>query len=285
MKNFIIDFLQFYKNPSDTRIEHYSLSKNIRYIIYGLIIDLILLVFFIPLGDYFADTYLLDSSLLVYKEDTLLFLLVIGVLVLPLFEELLFRLPIRYNRFYSFFLSKKIWSYLFRVIVYCVPLIFGLVHLDNFNLNGKTTTILIFVPLVVLSQIIGGYIITFIRVKFNFLSSVIYHMIWNLTVTIGGFIFTSFEKPYVVTNNDYSIEITANSYTEISKQNLSVDSSDNKIYRIEAQQLSINHVLDSLTAFKRNKEDRSVNILFQSQNGMSKKQFLKIIEDYDKNCL
>lgn len=145
------------------------------------------------------------------------------IIFVPLFEELLFRLPLKPNKWnmaiftcvFSFFmLNGKIFSlefnsFLFlsilislslailfflkytfltpmlnknyKMIIIFSILLFGLVHITNieplyFNLS-------IFYPIYVLPQIIMGYFISNLRIKFGFFWGLAFHMLIN---TIGS---------------------------------------------------------------------------------------------------
>lgn len=214
-----------------------------------------------------------------YRHNTLKYLLITTFIIAPIAEEIVFRLPLRYNKFYALFISRKKWDVIFKFLVYLFPIAFGLVHLSNFgSFNYK---MLILFPLMVGSQLIGGFAYTYLRVKFNFLTTVIAHFIWNFIIMSIVLIESSFEKPYVAKANDYKIEIKHFEYNNSKDQHLKIDSLHGKIYRIEVHQLSIN-AIDSLFQYKRNKEDFIINLHFESKNGVSKKKFVDIMREYDK---
>ena len=282
MIQFIKEIFAFYKNPTDTRIDHYSVKKNAAYIAYAFLANTLLLIIFLPILFYMADQ-LKDTSFLVYEHDTLKFTLLYYVLIIPVIEEIIFRLPLRYNRLYAVFLSREKWNKLFKVLVYLLPLSFGLVHISNYDLQSAGTLVLLLTPLAVLSQIAGGFLLTFLRVKFNLLSSITSHMIWNLLMGVClAFGESYFDKKYIQSEKEYEIKIESNAFSDLTAQKLTVDSANQKIYSVESSHLSINHVLDSLAQFIRNDEDYSINLSLKSKNGITKKQFIKIMADYDK---
>lgn len=65
-------------------------------------------------------------------------------------------------------------------MVYGSTLVFGFIHLMNYKNDGFW--FFIFSPLIILTQIFSGMIISFIRVKFNLLWSIFYHSLWNLGI-------------------------------------------------------------------------------------------------------
>lgn len=92
-------------------------------------------------------------------------------LVAPLFEELLFRAPIT--------AFKK--PLFFKIAFYTFTLLFGYVHLTNFDINTNT---LLFSFFLVLPQIILGFYLGYIRVKFGLLWAILLHSSYNSIVFI-----------------------------------------------------------------------------------------------------
>lgn len=283
MKNYLIDLYQFYKNPNDKRIKDYSLNKNIIYILYTSLVDFAIFLLLFPFLHYLLENNLIpeDIEKISYKDNTIVSsIIIIGVLV-PIMEEMIFRLPLRYNRFYALFLPRKIWNYIFKVLIYSIPFIFGIVHLTNYG--EITLSLLKMAPILIGSQIIGGYLFTFLRVRFNFISAVLSHCLWNLSITIYLLITSSFEKPYSQTTEKYDIKIKYFEYNNIEKQKFVIDSGKNRIYRIEANQYSINHLVDSLTNKERKKTDFIIDLKLESKKGITKDEFIDIIKRYDLN--
>ena len=88
------------------------------------------------------------------------------VILAPVFEELLFR--------GSLTLFKKPKS--FKIAFYIFTLIFGLIHISNFEI---TTNVLLLSPILVLPQILLGGYLGFIRVKFGLQWSMLLHATYN----------------------------------------------------------------------------------------------------------
>lgn len=283
MKNYLIDLYQFYKNPNDKRIKDYSLNKNIIYILYTSLVDFAIFLLLFPFLHYLLENNLIpeDIEKISYKDNTIVSSIIIIAVLVPIMEEMIFRLPLRYNRFYALFLPRKIWNYIFKVLIYSIPFIFGIVHLTNYG--EITLSLLKMAPILIGSQIIGGYLFTFLRVRFNFISAVLSHCLWNLSITIYLLITSSFEKPYSQTTEKYDIKIKYFEYNNIEKQKFVIDSSKNRIFRIEANQYSINHLVDSLTNKERKKTDFIIDLKLESKKGITKDEFIDIINRYDLN--
>ena len=115
MKNYLIDLYQFYKNPNDERIKDYSLNKNIIYILYTSLVDFAIFLLLFPFLHYLLENNLIpeDIEKISYKDNTIVSSIIIIAVLVPIMEEMIFRLPLRYNRFYGLFLPRKIWNYIF----------------------------------------------------------------------------------------------------------------------------------------------------------------------------
>ena len=94
-------------------------------------------------------------------------MVIIGVLISPLLEELLFRYPLK------FVIDKKYSRWL--IILFCIG--FGLIHLTNYKIDSSHIP---FIPLIVIVQIYGGFMFSFIRLKYGFWYSVLLHVIHNV---------------------------------------------------------------------------------------------------------
>lgn len=135
MKTYFIELFNFYKNPKDVRIKNYTLIKNIKYILYTFLADLSLTLIFFPFLYLLSKNNLIpeDFERINYTDNTLLKSLMVIAVFVPLLEEIIFRFPIRYNKLYRYFISAKVWDFLFKILVYIIPLLFGFVHLSNFG--------------------------------------------------------------------------------------------------------------------------------------------------------
>ena len=103
----------------------------------------------------------------VFKDMGIPLMILIGAIIVPILEETLFRGPIT--------LFKKARS--FKIAFYFFALIFGFVHLSNFEL---TTNVLLLSPILVLPQIILGGYLGYIRVRFGLQWSMLLHGTYNL---------------------------------------------------------------------------------------------------------
>ena len=283
MKTYFTELFNFYKNPKDVRIKNYTLIKNIIYILYTFLADLSLTLIFFPFLYLLSKNNLIpeDFERINYTDNTLLKSLMVIAVFVPLLEEIIFRFPIRYNKLYSYFISAKVWDFLFKILVYIIPLLFGFVHLSNFG--DLTLPLILMSPVLIGSQIIGGYLYTFLRVKFNFVSAVVTHMLWNLVLSLGVIFLLSVEKPYQQNDQNLSIEIKQFEYNNLDSQNLIIDAIGTKVFKVEAKQYSLNHLVDTIANEQRKKTDIIVDLKLTSKKGITKEKFVEIIENFDKS--
>lgn len=285
MKEIILNVLDFIKNPKDQRIENLTFRKNIKYILYILFFELIVYaIIYFPLI-YFINKVepILYETRIDYKSNSLTQTLIITAIVVPIFEEIIFRLALKYNKIFALFLNRSNWNFIFKFLVYFSILAFGFVHSSNFENNS--TLFYCVLPILISTQLIGGVFLTFLRVKFNFISSVIIHILWNSIFTIIPLIISVFEKPYEKVTENYTLKIEYVNYNTANSQKFEIDSASNKILKAEINEYSLNDILDSLYHFKRKNEDHLLNIKLESKKGLSKEEFKTLLLEYDKNEL
>jgi hypothetical protein len=282
MKKIILEVLSFIKNPDDQRIENWSLKTNIKYIFYILFFEFILNMVVINAIIYVINKIepIVTNTRIIYEDNKLLPMLIAASLWAPLIEEVIFRLGLRYNKFYSVLINRKRWDFIFRFLVYFTVLAFGFVHSVNF-LNDSTFFYWV-LPLLVATQTIGGFILTFLRVRFNFISSLFAHVLWNFSMMLIFIVSPYFFKPYVKENESYSVKIEQLSYSQVELQKFEVDSSANKVFKLKINEYSLNHVLDTLFQHERLLEDYVINLHFESKKGTSKEDLKKLLLEYDK---
>lgn len=118
------------------------------------------------------DDHAMTEVLENFSKPTIFFLVVV---VAPLLEELIFRAPI------TLFDHPKT----FKIAFYVFAIIFGLVHLSNFT--NITNTVLILTPILVAPQILLGFYLGYIRVRFGLIWSIGLHACYNGTLMLLSF--------------------------------------------------------------------------------------------------
>ena len=269
-----------------TRESKIGLSKkNVKYILVILCFELVInaLIFF-PLI-YFLNKVepILYETRIDYNSNTFIQTLLVTAFLVPIGEELIFRYLLRYNKLFSKIITRNKWNFLFKILVYISIILFGFVHSSNFENNS--TFFYCVLPILVSTQLIGGIFLTFLRVRFNILTSIISHVVWNGILTIIPILISLFEKPYELSNNDLNLKIEYLNYNSNIQQKFQIDSTSNRIFKIDIKEYSFNHILDSLYQYERNEEDILINIKFESKKGITKEELKKLLSDYEKSEL
>ena len=285
MKNILLEVYNFIKNPNDQRIENWTFKKNVKYILVILCFELVFnALFFIPL------IYLLNKvepilyeTRIDYNSNTFLQTLIITAFLVPIAEEMIFRYLLRYNKLFSKIVDRNKWNFLFKILVYISIILFGFLHSSNFE--NSSTFFYCILPILVSTQLIGGIFLTFLRVRFNILTSIISHVVWNGILTIIPILISLFEKPYELSNNDLNLKIEYLNYNSNIQQKFQIDSTSNRIFKIDIKEYSFNHILDSLYQYERKSDDILINMKMESKKGLTKEEFKKLLMEYDKNEL
>ena len=277
VKNTIIDFIKFLKYPKDYQ-QSFTVREKVKFLFILLLFEIVFLfvvIFPIHLG--VDQITILKEPKVDYSLSFLMSLLVF-VIIIPLVEELIFRYFLRYKGFKTRFITRKRWDRIFPFLVYLLSIFFGFIHITNYE--NENTLCFVLSPLIILSQLVGGFIISFIRVRINFIWGFYYHMIWNFLFVIAlPLIQHQLSEPYVENVKYYNISIKEKPFFDKNEEQiLKIDSVSQKINTIEIKQYSLQNILDTL--YSKDKyyvTDVLVNIDFKSRNGTTKKEFLNIL--------
>ncbi len=273
----IYDFYNFLRRPNDHQIQ-LNLKNKILFVLILFALEIIIVhVLVFPL--LFLINYFVPVKLdRIGYSQTFAFMMVYVVFVVPFLEELIFRFFLTYRRV-NLVVTREQWTRLFPYLVYIPALIFGLVHIGNY----KNDSLLFYMlsPIIILSQIIGGFVISFIRVRLNFYYSTFYHFMWNFLFAIAvPFVFFSVTKPYIEETSAYKITIQELPFfNEDVEQTFRIDSAQNGIKSMKLKQYSMQHLLDSLYSKDQYYvDDVLINLEFNSKTGMRKDEFLKVLK-------
>lgn len=158
-KTLFFDLWKFVKNPIDKQLQYdFGEKWKIIFILLGL--EFFIWLFLVIPLDYILDFFIHKRSKLDYY-DTLLIRFVSAIIFAPILEELLFRSWLKKRNF----ISQNIWDKIFPYLVYGSSVVFGLIHLVNYENNDWAFYFLS--PLVVMSQMTGGFILAFLRTRFS----------------------------------------------------------------------------------------------------------------------
>lgn len=213
------DLLNYLKNP----LYNSSREPRIKYFLFLFFIFFLAALLFGIISKIICTQFHIEYILLSKVEINSLKLILVGIILAPISEEILFRsllkfrkiniilfipISILYISFYvyksninqaivlslllftflflvSYFPKSKIESLIannFKYFFYGTSLGFGLIHL--FNYSGNIYLILAFSFIIVGPQIVGGFILGFIRMNYGLFYSILFHMATNFFVII-----------------------------------------------------------------------------------------------------
>ena len=274
-------FVSLLKHPKDEQTKE-SFKRKLQTIFILLVGKMCVFCFVLmPLNDLVEHFVSTDSKLDLHKKS-ITSAIFIAVVLAPVFEEIGFRLILRRNFPIKYIFSQKLWDKIFTFLVYASSVIFGFVHLTNYTNDGFW--FYVFSPIIISYQLIGGLVTAFIRVKYNFFYGILYHSLWNASLIFPLIFINNFSSPYQEKTEKYSIEISEKYFfDEDEKQVFKIDSLQGKIYKIEVEQYSFQHFLDSL--YQGNKyqiNDAFIKMKFDSQKSVTKEEFIEILKkEYD----
>lgn len=322
IKETFIDFLAFLKHPSEQPDPIQTNQQKAKRLFSLLIIDILVIVILMPIMYVLEKFGLVDFKnhqlAKLMNESPIPIILLVLVVIIPFIEELIFRLYLRFKYNYVaqsiLLLStlagarnkakieiclKNFWSKNFKTIFYLSAIIFGCVHIFNYDYS---LTILLLTPILIASQFIIGLFLGYLRIKYNLVLGYFMHAIHNAVILIIPLIFImgssenhkfqTFDyfiksEKLNIKNNDYSIKIEESKvYTGDIISTYSIDS------------LNFNSTsIKSMFAFLLDKEemfiesnynqtlDKKINISFKNytkENGHNKEIILKhLMQVYD----
>lgn len=181
MKQTFLDLFSYLKKPILEEDQNTDIKYRFTIFSHLLIISLVTGIVISPLFSLLEYLNLIDMN--THKVEEMfagmskIQMLLIGAIVAPLMEEVIFRAPI------TLFKNKKT----FKIAFYSFAILFGFVHISNFEI---TTNVLLLSPLLVLPQILLGGYLGFIRIRFGLHWAIFLHAAYN-----GILITLSFLQP------------------------------------------------------------------------------------------
>lgn len=200
--NTLKELLTFFRSPQENIAQAASQKSKIKTLVSAYLIFLLpvlLSTSFFILAQHFGVINEDDHKLIdMLGEAPVALTLFLVVVMAPLWEELIFRLPLRWERAYIFqiFLSPlrlggKVvyenalqsfhawWQKKYAFVFYFTVLAFGFIHIANFQSQSPLWKLLIWAPVLVLPQILLGGLLGFIRLRLGFWWSVLLHASHN----------------------------------------------------------------------------------------------------------
>jgi len=172
------------------------------------------------LGLFDLDTSKFNLLFLTIPVWPLIFILVV---LIPFFEELIFRLYLLYKnnyilRFLVFTTSvtgevnhektknwaKQFWISRYRVIFYFSAVLFGLIHITNYEISPM---VLLFAPIIIAPQFAAGLLLGYLRVRHGVISGFLLHAMHNAIFLCIPLLFMGSASQISIDTKAYSMEI------------------------------------------------------------------------------
>lgn len=289
IKENYFDLMAFLKNPKDEAGPKRTIVQKVKTLLSFLLIEIPIMAVLILLISGLEELGLVDTenhaleNLIKSVSIPVLFLLL--VIVIPFFEELLFRLYLRYKDNYALhfivsvasltgkrnqqkvatFLSS-VWTKRYKFIFYFSAVVFGMVHLTNFEFSY---TILLLSPLLVAPQIILGLIIGYLRVRDGFITGFLMHGLHNaLFVGIGILSISNHSEKLNFETPAYYIKIEETD--DIRLQSTQQNYPDSLVYRNVSLKTILSHLLTTneilLQTNNENQLEQTLNVYFKNKS-------------------
>ena len=282
MKTLVKNIYSWIINPDESSLDIDFKSKLI---LLGkmLVLDIL---FAIPIGLMLElihyNLYSLNTILIDWHP---IFLFLLIIVLGPFFEELIFRFPLKYERNYlviaiNAFTNDWIynrWGYIFRYFLYIMISLFGFIHISNYANDDSVFYFLS--PIIVGSQLFGGIVFSYCRIKLGFMWAFIQHSLFNLFVMVMGLLFDHNSSLMSKSSDKISLEITELMYIDKETSCYSINRKDGRIYSIDAVNISLYQFMDSLqTKGPKPYDNTWINATFVSKDGSTESEIIETIK-------
>lgn len=277
MKQILLDLWEFIKRPKDYR----EASSHKWHIFFTLFIaELMLLIVYLPL------IYLINEHIPIEDSTELnlnvIFSFLLLVLLIPFCEEVFFRLGLRRKGLVGIIFSKEQWEKFFPLFIYASSVIFGLVHISNYA--NSSWLFIVLSPILILTQLTGGFILAYLRVRFNFWLSFLYHALWNFTaIFLLGNVGMLFVDDIDIKTYDYELQVKHQLFVSLTDdKTITFDQTeDGKLKMLKSDEFSVREMLEFIEVDFENyvPEAVIVDLNFRSNNGISNDSLLIILEE------
>src|SRR5690606_36181397 len=284
------DFLHFLKSPRDRFSDR--ITANDRYRIFTVLFFAILLLnalFIVPLLGFVHEYIMKIEAAGLLRNFSIGMMLFMAVVAAPILEEILFRLPLKYERNYVLRVLDKIagkpvffnfWKRNFAVIFYLVAILFGFVHSFNYK-NEWNALFLVLLPIIILSQSIGGLFMGYIRLRLGFFWAILFHACFNFVVITVPYLLHENIEYINQKNGDYELRVEGLFCKEsISTTITHQKTVDEKILMIEATNTDLQTLVE-LTIGKGHKvlDNQLVHFYFKSQKGLTEQELINLLKE------
>lgn len=283
MKELLSDILIWMKDPKEVSVD-LGFKTKVNLLLRILFLDILIATVFLGL------VYLIHIYVVKLSEPLIDFnpfsLLVLAIIVIPLMEELIFRLPLKYDRNYfakildTYFNDwiKDRWDFIFKYFMYFMALLFGLMHLSNFENHEAIFYCL--GPIIVGSQIIGGFLISYTRIKLGFLWGYLQHALFNLFGIAIGLLIVHNQVIINESTQEYNLKVTELAYIYNEDSSYSSDFKGDIYHSIKAEDVNLQSIIDKLS-LEDDKvyDDVWVDFYFESEEGIDSKVLIELLKN------
>jgi uncharacterized protein (TIGR03435 family) len=228
IKETYFELMDFLRNPKDEAAPELTIVRKFKILFSLLLLEIPLMGAFSFIISGLEELGLVNleghKMVELFKSLPIAVLLISTVIVIPFFEELIFRLYLRYknNYLFHFIISlislsgarneKKaetaltsVWKKKYTYLFYFSAILFGIVHITNYKLSY---TILLLSPILIAPQILLGLFIGFLRVRYGFVWGYLLHALHNAVFISIGILSMSNHSEIINTETRlYSIKI------------------------------------------------------------------------------
>lgn len=228
IKETYFELMAFLRNPKDETGPELTIAQKFKILFSLLLLEIPLMGAFSLIMMGLEELKLVDSEghkvVELFKSLPVVVLIILTAIIIPFFEELIFRLYLRYKNNYllHFIISlvsltgarneKKaetaltsVWEKKYTYIFYFSAILFGIVHITNYKLSY---TILLLSPILIAPQILVGLFIGFLRVRYGFVWGFLLHALHNAVFVGIGILSMSQHSEIINTETRfYSIKI------------------------------------------------------------------------------
>lgn len=229
VRYFMEDFRKFLRNPQEIvdGPEHGALRSWM--VVFAINFAFAALVI-IPLA------VLIDQHVLPIKGGPLtakmpLWILIIVVLMMtPVIEELLFRYPLKFAR-----------NRVLKIAVYGSSVLFALAHMSNYN-NHEVLFYLL-APVIVGSQLVGGFLMAYLRLKHGLRWSILMHAVFNAVIIVPITLFIHGKTVIDCQSPHYSLVVTQYAFSE-RPEHIRIFRQETGIDTVHVRQANLQRIVD-----------------------------------------
>jgi len=305
IKDAYLDLFQFLKKPADHSSSNQTLKEKVTKLFLILILDIavagisVLLIYALEsTGLVSMDNHKVMELLKSMPKGALILIL---VLIVPLLEEIIFRLYLRYKNNYllRFFILlfyvagkenkeriekriKKIWYKQYVYVFYFSAVLFGFVHIFNFD----DAPLWVF-PILTLPQICMGAFAGYLRVRYNLFIGFFLHALHNFILLLPFLFIGASIDALNNDTDDYLIKIEENTDSD-SKASIKFfpDSISFQKWKLKKIIAYTNKTKEWLVESDRNTEmNRALNLTYKNKSDstfVDKKVINKHLEAFYK---